>query len=360
MKITSIEVTPFQMQRQDKNWRTSIYAASTVEVLGVQVHTDEGITGVGACTVMKILGFTTEGQHALLTKTFAPMLIGEDPFDIEPLLNKLESAARFTSYPVAAIDSALWDIKGKALGVPVYSLLGGAFRKEVPVIRMVGVKEPDDAVRNVTKLVESGYRYLKLKVGPDPVKDVARVRAIRKAVGDDVVLTADANGAYDVKTAIRVIRQLEELDVAVFEEPVRWDDLHDIAQVTKAVDMPIMGDQSIRSLSDVAQAVREDAVDAVCIKLHSAGGIVNAQKARAVCEAANVRYHIGGTGSSWILGAGTLHLAAASPNPEFGVEIGEAAGLDGDIVDAPELIDGKFRVPEVPGLGLELHLPTAS
>ena len=355
MKITSVEVTPFQMQRQDKNWRTSIYAASTVDVLGVQIHTDEGVTGVGACTVMRILGFTPEGQHSLLANTFAPMLVGADPFAIEPLLRKLESVARFTAYPLCAIDIALHDLKGKALGLPVYELLGGAFRKEVPVIRMLGVKEPDDAVRSAMNLVEAGYRYLKLKVGPDAVKDVARVRAVRQAVGDDVVLTVDANGAYDVKTAIRVIRQLEELDVVVFEEPVRWDDLHDIGQVTRAVDMPVMGDQSIRSLSDVAQAIREDAVDAVCIKLHSSGGLLNAQKARHMCEGAGLRYHIGGTGSTWILGAATLHLAAASPNPEFGVEIGEAVGLDGDIVVGPTLVNGMFRVSDEPGIGVEFN-----
>ncbi len=356
MKITSVDVTPFQMERQDKNWRTSIYAASTVEALAIQIETDEGVTGVGAATVMKILGYTTEGLQALITQVYSPLLVGQDPYAIEPLLTKLASVAKGSSYSLCGIDLALHDLKGKALGVPVYDLLGGAFRKEVPVIRMLGVKEPDEAVDSAKALFDAGYRYLKLKIGPDPVKDVKRVAAVRQALGDEVVLTVDANGAYDIKTGIRVARQLEELDVVVFEEPVRWDDLHDIGRVTKAVDMPVMGDQSIRTLADVAQAVREDAVDAVCIKLHSAGGLLGAQKARAMCEGAGIPYHIGGTGSTWILGAGTLHFAVACPSFHFGVEIGEHEGLDGDVVEGPALIDGKFRVSEEPGLGVELKL----
>lgn len=356
MKITSVDVSHFKMERRDKNWRTSIYAASTVDALAIQVHTDEGITGVGAATVMRILGYTTEGLHALISQTYAPLLVDQDPFDIEPILTKLASVAKGSSYSLCGIDLALHDIKGKALGVPVYDLLGGAFRKEVPVIRMLGVKEPDDAVRSATELFEAGYRYLKLKIGPDPVKDVQRVAAVRKALGNEVELTVDANGAYDIKTAIRVTRQLEELGVVVFEEPVRWDDLHDIGRVTRAVDMPVMGDQSIRTLSDVVQAIREDAVDAVCIKLHSAGGLLGAQKARAICEGAGIPYHIGGTGSTWILGAGTLHFAVACPSFEYGVEIGEHEGLDGDIVEGPTLVEGKFQVSEEPGLGVELKL----
>jgi L-alanine-DL-glutamate epimerase-like enolase superfamily enzyme len=345
------------MQRQDREWRTSTYSASTVNAFAVKVHTDEGLYGLGATSVMRVAGDTPAGHHAVLAETFAPLLLGRDPFAIEPIMSTLHAVAAGAHHPRCAIDLALHDLKAKTLGVPVYELLGGCFRKEVPVIRMVGIKEPLAQAKSAAQLVEQGYRYLKLKIGTDPVKDVQRVAEVRRAVGDEVTLTVDANGAYDVKTAIQVARKLEQLNVVLFEEPVSVADLDGIAQVTRAVDLPIMGDQTITTPADVVGTIRKQAADVVSIKVFKVGGLLNAQKVRAICEGASLPYHLGSTATTRIIEAASLHFAVACPKNDFGCEIGEYEGLDGDLVEGLRVVDGMLRVPEEPGLGVELAEP---
>lgn len=356
MKITGLEATPFQMTRRDKEWRTSAYAASTVDAFVVKLHTDEGITGLGASTIMRVSGETPAGVQAVLKDVYGPVLQGKDPFAIEPLMAALSKVAR-GPYPArCGIDLALHDLKGKALGVPVYQLLGGAFRKEVPVIRMVGIKEPLAQAKSAAEMVAQGYRYLKLKIGTDPAKDVQRVAEVRRAVGDDVTLTFDANGAYDVKTAIRVIRQLEQLNVALGEEPCPYDDLEAIATVTRAVDMPIMGDQSITTPADAIAIIRRGAADVMSIKVMKVGGLLAAQKMRAVCEAAAMPYHLGSTATTRLIEAASIHYAVACPAITCACEIGEFEGLDGDVVSGLRVKDGMLRVPEEPGLGVQVSV----
>ena len=353
MRITDVVVTPFQMGRRDPTWRTSTYSASVVDGLVVRIDTDEGVSGFGATSAIRSYGDTTEALAATIREVFAPRIQGKDPFAIEALLADLLDVARDSHHARCAIDLALHDLKGRALEVPVYELLGGAFRTEIRVIRMVGLKEPVAQAKAAAAFVAEGYRALKLKIGSDPDEDVRRVAEVRRAVGDSIVLTVDANGAYDVKTAIRVIKRLEAHGVELAEQPTPYGDMDAMALVSRAVDMPVMADQVVTTPADAVRLVRGQAADMVTIKMLN-GGLSAAVRMRAVCEAAGLPYHVGGSATSRIVDAASVHFAAACPDSVAWCEIGEFMGLDGDPATGLEVVDGMLRVPAGPGLGVSV------
>jgi L-alanine-DL-glutamate epimerase-like enolase superfamily enzyme len=355
MQITDVRIFPFQLRRSDSGWRTSTYSASVVNSLIVQLVTDQGVAGIGATTAIMSYGDTSEAVQSTIRDLFAPRIIGCDPRNVEPILDDLYRNARHSHHARCAIDLALYDLNGKLLGVPVYQLLGGAFRKEVPVIRMVGLKAPLAQAEAAAAFVQQGYRALKLKIGTNPREDVARVAEVRKAVGDSILLTVDANGAYDVKTAIWVIKRLEDFDVRVAEQPTSYGDLEAISLVSHAVDMPVMADQVVTTPADALSLVRHQAADLVSIKVIN-GGLLAAQKMRAVCEASNVPYHFGGVATTRIVDAAAVHLAVACPESAIACEVGEFMGLDGDIASGFDVVGGVARVPEGPGLGIDVDL----
>ena len=352
MRITGVDVHHFPLTRKDREWRTSSYGANQVDAFAIELHTDEGITGVGGTSIMRIAGETAVGFVSLFNNLLAPALIGKDPFDIEAIMAEVGRVCREPLRAHVGIDLALHDLMGKALNVPVYRLLGGAFRKEVPIIRMVGIKEPAAQARNAADLVDEGYRYLKLKIGLDPEKDVQRVAAVRKAVGDDVVLTIDANGAYQPFEAIWVLRRLQPYGVAVAEEPTAAWDLDGQARVRGASEIPIMADQSANTAADAIEVIKRQSADVLAVKVCKTGGILATRKFLAVAEAANIPCHIGSTATTRLLEAGSIHVAVTMKEIPHGCELGEFEGLEGDAAEGLSVKDGRLSVPEAPGLGV--------
>jgi L-Ala-D/L-Glu epimerase len=250
---------------------------------------------------------------------------------------------------------ALHDLAARALGVPVYQLIGGLVRESIPVLRIVALKEPDEMALNAQKLVDQGYRYLKVKIGGEPGKDVARVAAIRQQVGPDVHVTLDANQSYAPKEAIRVIRRLEPYDIDLVEQPVRADDFDGLAQVTRAVDTPIEADESAKSLTDVFRLLQMRAADSISIKLMKLGGIRNAKLAAGMCQATGVRCRVGAAVGSRIVNAACMHYIASTPNVGYACEVGEFARLLNDPAEGLEIDGGVLRVPHGPGLGVTVR-----
>ena len=257
----------------------------------------------------------------------------------------------------AAIDSALHDLLARSLVVPVYQLLGGLARTEVPLLRILALKEPAAMAANAVRLVEEGYRYLKIKVEGNTALDVARVRAIREAVGPDVHLTIDANQSYSPKEAIRAIRQMGDCGLDLVEQPVRADDYEGLGLVTRSVATPVEADESAGSLQDVYRLCAGRLVDRVSLKLPRLGGLRQAALAVGVCQAANVRCRLGAAVGSRLLSAAAMHFAAATPYLDYACELGEFARLLDDPVRGLAVDRGVLRVPEGPGLGVEVALP---
>lgn len=326
----------------------------------VLVHTDDGYVGIGEGAPMT--AYSEETQKDILYGVrdyLAPALIGADPFDVEAIHHRMNCALPGHHFAKAAIDLALYDIMGKSLGVPAYKLLGGKVRDRIPVAWVVGMGSIDEMVAEAVHHVERyGFSTVKLKIGRDPRKDVDLVREVRTALGPDVKIRVDANQGYDVATAIRVLRQLERYDLELVEQPVPRNNILGLAEVAAALDVPVEADESMFDHYDAMTLVRLKACDVINIKIMKPGGLYNAKKVAAICEAAGITCLVG---SMVEFGPGTaagLHFAAAHRVVAHACEpVGGFLYRD-DVVEEDfsleAVVDGCLPVPEKPGLGITL------
>src|SRR5690349_19872316 len=207
MKISTVELLPADMPQSDPKWRFSIHANRVSKGWLVEITADDGTLGYGYASATRHMGASSEGLKGVLDD-FKRLLIGRDPFDIEPILADLDHHLRGMNQAKAAIDCALHEIAARALGVPLCTLLGGRFRTEFPVLRVLSLKKPDDMAAKAQELIDAGYRDIKIKVDGHLALDAARVRAIRERVGREVRLTIDANQAYKPKAAVRLANKV--------------------------------------------------------------------------------------------------------------------------------------------------------
>ena len=328
----------------------------------VLVETDEGITGVGetGVTLIERGGETQEAIYITIQKYFAPMLVGMDPFDIGLVIDRRENFNQGRTgflCAKAAIDTALYDIMGKAVNRPVAKLLGGVHRTEFKVSRSLGVKTPKEMAEDAVRLKSQGYAMLTIKVGFDVREDIERVAAVRDAVGSDYALEIDVNGAYNVEVAIPTLRKMERYGIEAIEQPVPWWDLQGMKEVRIALDTPITADESAWTPQDVANIARAGAADTICVKPVKNGGLFLSRRMAEMAEAAGMGVLMG---SKHPLSPGTaaiLHFAAALPCVHGVLGYGSPLErLTDDVCDPPLAMnkDGTVSLPEGAGMGVTL------
>jgi muconate cycloisomerase len=275
VKITHIETIPVRVPIQARLAIRSHIGAHTVSpFLLVKIHTDEGVVGLGE--VSSTPRWSGEDQvtatHFIAT-LLAPQLEGENPAEIERLSTKLRRALAGNPFTKAALEMALWDILGKVAGLPLYRLLGGPVREWVATKWSVSGLDPERAAEIAAWAAGQGFRAMKVKVGLDPEQDVARVRAVREAVGADVRLGVDANGGWSPRAAVQMIRRLSEYDIYFVEQPVAPLDPAWMAEVRRQVRIPVIADESVYSPEDAMKLARAGAADVFSIYVGKSGGI---------------------------------------------------------------------------------------
>jgi L-alanine-DL-glutamate epimerase-like enolase superfamily enzyme len=192
MQISSVEYFPCNQRQEDPTWSFALATYPVIEGWTVAVSVKEGLTGLGYAQAIPHIGSSYDGVRAALD-VFKPCVLGRDPLHIEAMLSHMDAVLVGNAPAKAGIDGALHDLAAKLLGVPLNRLFGGPMRTSVPQIRIVPIKTPAEMAANARKLVDDGYRYLKIKMKGDVTADVARIAAIRDAVGADVHLTLDPN-----------------------------------------------------------------------------------------------------------------------------------------------------------------------
>ena len=334
----------------------------------------EGLIGYGEATVLKEWGGDHGryyGEHPSTTKTIidellGPAVVGEDALVIEAVLDTMDRTIRGYPYAKASIDIALHDLVGKALGVPVYQLLGGAYRDRIPLAHSLGFMDTGVLLAEVEDALREGVRTIKLKVGADPDRDVAVVRGVRKLVGDDVAITVDANQGWpDARTAIRTIRAMEDSNVLFAEQPV--EGLRAMSAVARAVDTPIMADESAWTPYDIVEVAESGAAELISLYTTKSGGLHRAAKVAAVAEAFGFACNVNGSAETGVGNAANLHLAAAMKVVSHACVVPVSAPAEArptmtvgrfymdDIIAEPFVYeDGELLVPSAPGLGVEL------
>ncbi|HIV57725.1 MAG TPA: dipeptide epimerase [Candidatus Stackebrandtia faecavium] len=294
---------------------TALRRTSHAETVIATVTDDSGHTGRGeAPQTWRITGQSLAGGQACINGPLRDALIGKDPTDLNAVLNEVEAAVVANSASKAAIDVALHDLAAQRLGVSLTQLLGGS-DKTVPTVVTLPAGEIEALTKAATQRVSEGFTALKVKVGLDPDSDVARLAAIRDAIGKDISLRLDANQGWTPKQSIRIIRQLEDADLGIelIEQPTPAHDLDGLAQVTASVDTTIMADESVHDVRDLSAVIERNAADAVNIKLAKCGGLRTARTMLDMASKHDLGTSIGSMMEGRIGVAAAASLAAAYP-----------------------------------------------
>jgi muconate cycloisomerase len=361
MKITRIETIPVRVPlRAEFAIRSGRGGSHTVSpFLLVRVHTDEGLVGVGeaSCTPRWSGEDQVTGAHLIRTY-LEPLLVGENPLEVERLTGKFRLAFAANTFTKAAVEMALWDIAGKATGKPVYELLGGKVREFVPTKWSVSGVEPAKAAEIAKWAVTQGFKAMKVKVGTDSDADVARVRAVREAIGPKFKLGVDANGGWIPDVASYTIGQLREFGIAFVEQPVAPENIEEFLNLRETIKVPLIADESIYTLADAKALAYLGAVDVFSVYVGKAGGV---GPARAIAEFAATEGIKCTLGSNLELGVGSaamVHLAIATQAitaEEYPCDIIGPFYYEDDVVRVPLTIKaGEARASATPGLGVEL------
>ena len=336
-------------------WKTARYTKGDIEATVVGITDNDGMVGYGYMPSMSIVGESAPSSEAVIQTLLAPVVKERKFAGIQPVLRELEQILGSNFQTKFAIEEALWDLMAKKLQTPLVNLIGGACRREVPVMRMLGLKPPQETAAEAKALVDRGYGHVKVKIGLDEQRDVETVRRVRDLIGAEVFLSVDANQAYAPMQAVRVLKQLEDVRLGAVEQPVRRDDIRGMAFVRQHVAVPIMADEGIETATDALRHIEAGAMDAVSIKLWKMGGLYRARDIASVCSAANVRVHVGSTAGSQLLEAMQLHFCASLPDLFGGAEIGEFESLTNDPASGLVVEHGALQLSNSPGLGVQIN-----
>ena len=351
MRIVRMEAWPHSMALREP-YALAYETVERAENVFMALITDTGSIGFGcAAPDLVVTGEDTASTLEHMRRVVEPAVVGEDPLRPAVIMERLEQAIPKAPSVRAAVDMALHDLLGKAAGLPLWKILGG-FRSSMPTSVTIGILPVDQTVKAARRRIAEGFGSLKLKGGRDVDNDVARVLAVRQAVGPKVELSFDANQGYTVAEAIEFVNQVSSAGLEFLEQPTRRDELAKLANVVRQVPIPVMADESMLTLKDAFRLARLDAADMINIKLMKVGGLTRAMLVNGVARAAGLEVMVGCMDESTLGIAAGLAFALARPNVAY-------ADLDGhlDLVGDPcrqavRLDAGVLHPSDDPGLGL--------
>ena len=353
MKITKVRLGRISVPLRTP-FKTALRSVSSVEDVIVELHTDCGAIGYGeAPPTGAITGDTTGAIIGAIQDHIAKTILGRDVDEFEPLLQSVQKCIVGNSSAKAAVDMALWDLYGQLYHIPVYKLLGGG-RKQIVTDITISVNDPETMAKDALTAVERGYDCLKMKVGVSPELDVARLHAVRSAVGRDVVIRIDANQAWQPKQAVRILNQMQEqgLNIELVEQPVKAHDFDGLKYVTERSYVPVLADEAVFSPEDAMTIMKMGAADLINIKLMKCGGLYNALKIASAAQVYGVECMIGCMLEAKISVNAAVHLGCAR-------NIITRVDLDGPVLCSEDPILGGavfneklITVSDAPGLGI--------
>ncbi|MCP9484454.1 MAG: hypothetical protein MSC30_01210 [Gaiellaceae bacterium MAG52_C11] len=322
----------------------------------VRVVTDEGVEGFGEVSATA----AWSGEDAVTATHFVrdllgPALVGKPLAPIDAHATEFDRVLRGNWFTKAGVSTALWDALGRTRGVTVAELLGGPYRREVPV--KISLSGDDDELRvGYETAFALGFRSFKVKVGRDPDADVARLALARDLAGDDALLGADANGGWTLAVALETVPRLAESGIAFIEQPVHPDDLEGLRDV-RSLGIPLIADESVYSPADVGRIARLGAADIVSVYVGKSSALERAVESARLANELGMDVVIGANGEMGIGAAAQLQVACACERISeipHGI-IGHHFYEDEPTLKTPLDIDGlRARLPDGPGLGVEL------
>lgn len=354
MKIIDIRIGLISVPLKTP-FKTALRTVNSVEDIIVEIYTDTGNIGFGEAPPTGVItGDTTGAIIGAIKDHISKTIIGMDIENFEEIMLRLDKCVVKNTSAKAAVDIALYDLYGQLYKAPLYKLLGG-YRKEIITDITISVNEPEEMVMDSLDAIKRGYETLKIKVGKDSIKDIERMKAIRKAIGYDVKLRIDANQGWKPKEAVKVLRQMEDagLNIEFVEQPVVAHDIDGLKFVTDNVSIPVLADESVFSPEDALKILQERAADFVNIKLMKTGGLHNALKICSMAEIYGVECMIGCMLEAKVSVTAAVHLAAAK-------SIITKIDLDGPVLCSEDPVEGgaifnesAITLENTPGLGIK-------
>ena len=370
-RIASVETIVVQLPtRREHKW------TGLTEPIGRYILTrmtdEDGRTGWGEAAALKdwggefgrYFGESAAIVELVIARYLAPAVKGVDTTNIVELHARMDAVIKGYPYAKSAVEFAAYDLAGKTLGVPVHTLLGGAARTRVPITHSIGLIAIAEAEKEVAQVVKEGIKTIKVKIGVDAKRDIDMVRAVRNAAGPEVDICVDANEGYKTPgEAVVILREMEKQRLKYAEQPCMG--IERIAEVARALDTPVMADESAWNAHDAIQIAEQHAIDIVSIYTTKPGGLYRAMEVAAVCRAAGIVCNVNGSIETGVGNLANVHLAAAAPAATLSCVIpvstpaefqqGRIAGIyyKDDLLVAPmKFVDGAIEVPTAPGMGI--------
>ncbi|MDZ4752754.1 MAG: dipeptide epimerase [Flavobacteriales bacterium] len=331
---------------------TSLGTDVSAENVLVKITTENGLVGFGECSPYMPINGESQDTCFIVGQYFAKALKGKNALDIEGNINLMDEIIYGNTSIKSAFDMALYDIASQNAGIPLYKFLGGENKKIITTDYTVSIGEVNKMAEDALKIKNQGYPAIKVKVGRDGKTDIERIRAIRKAVGNDIPLRIDANQGWSAEEAIATLKELAQFDIQHCEEPIaRWN-LLEMPHVRRQSPIPIMADECCGDDHDAAILIALEACQYMNIKLCKSGGIFKALKMARMAEAANIHLQVGAMIESRLGMTAFAHFALCSPmiiHYDFDTALMLSEDpITGGIQYGP---NGLISITEAPGLG---------
>ena len=355
MKIKRITTRQIQIPLRTP-FKTALRTVSDVHDVLVTVETEDGCVGWGeAPPTAVITGETIGSIENAVNECIAPALTGMEIEDLDGVMNRLEKCMVKNTSAKAAVDMAVWDLFAQGCKKPLYRILGGS-RREMETDLTISVNPVEEMVKDSLEGVKRGFRILKVKVGKGDESDVERMKAIREAVGKDIVLRVDANQGWEEKQAVRLIRRMEDelVGAELIEQPVPAHQIDALRRITMQVDTPVLADESVFSPMDALTILQTHAADLINIKLMKTGGIYQALKICSLAEMFGTECMIGCMLESKLAVSAAAHLAAGrSVITKLDLD-GPSLCREDPYTGGPEYDGPWIRMNDTPGIGIVL------
>lgn len=355
-KITAMDVWHVQLPVKTRRDHGIGTVADSIDVVILRLTAESGETGFGEASPWAVFTGTAEGNFAALDRYLRPLIVGRTIAESQSIMCDAQKAVVHCGEAKAALETALLDLKGRVLGVPVYELLGGSVRNSIPLSVSLANPDFDADIALVEQLREDKVGIVKFKTGiKDHAFDLMRVERLRSDY-PEFDIRIDYNQGLEPTDALRKLRDMEIFDVTFIEQPVPASDYRVMQDLASALDTPLLADETVFTAADMTRAIEDRLCNCVSVKIMKCGGLRNGQSIAAIAGAAGMAAYGGDMFETGIAHLAGTHMIAATPNISLGCEFYQATYyLREDLLTEPfPLSEGEVIVPQGPGLGMEV------
>jgi len=360
MKITGLELFHISIPFAKPYKLSKVYGTRyDAEAVILKVHTDAGIVGLGEADPLNPFSEETPATVMVVTRDhLAPQLMGQNPTHIAAIESNLDVMVHGNLLARGAVNMALFDIVGKANGIPAHMLLGGLYQSKLPLLAGIGSGTPEEDAASIRQQIEDGYKTVMIKMGALPIADeIKRMTSAKAQFGDQMKIIVDANQGWTVAETLEFIDGIRGSRPDLLEQPIERDDTDGLKNIRNRVRCPLSADESVGSIREAATLIREQAVDAFSIKVSKNGGLSKAKKIAEMAHAFGLKILMNSMLEFGITQAASLQLGCTLPNLlDMGHAYMSVLRMSDDITDfAKNISRSVVTVPAEPGLGVALN-----